>query len=131
MNSYVSVILPFLKKAGKLALKNQSLITGCNKVDGSIVTETDLKLSKMFKKVINSNFENHFILDEETALKTKNLKEKTYSSEYVWVIDPIDGTKTYFHGSSFFAVSISLYKNLKPLFGALYLPILSIFFVPS
>ena len=53
MNSYVSVILPFLKKAGKLALKNQSLITGCNKVDGSIVTETDLKLSKMFKKVID------------------------------------------------------------------------------
>ena len=52
MDKYISVILPFLKKAGKLALKNQTLITGCDKSDGSIVTETDLKISKMFKKAI-------------------------------------------------------------------------------
>lgn len=122
MDKYISVILPFLKKAGKLALKNQTLITGCDKSDGSIVTETDLKISKMFKKVINTNFKNHSILDEETALKTKNLKEKTYKNEYVWIIDPIDGTKAYFHGSSLFAIAISLFKNREPVFGIIYLP---------
>lgn len=119
---YISVIMSFLKKAGKLAIKNQSLITGCNKCDGSLVTETDLAISAMFKETIDKNFKNHFILDEETALKTENLKEKTYKSEYVWIIDPIDGTKAYFHGSNLFATSISLYKNLKPVFAVIYLP---------
>jgi fructose-1,6-bisphosphatase/inositol monophosphatase family enzyme len=122
MENYISIIFPFLKKAGKLALKNQNLITGCNKYDGSVVTETDLAISKMFRQIIDTNFKNHFVLDEETALKTENLKEKTYNSEYLWVIDPIDGTKTYFHGSNLFAISISLYKNLKPLFATIYLP---------
>ena len=74
MDRYISVVFPFLKKAGKLAIKNQDLITGCSKCDGSLVTETDLKISKMFKETIEKSFKNHFILDEETALKTQNLK---------------------------------------------------------
>lgn len=122
MNSYIDIILPFLKQAGKIALKNQSLITGHNKVDGSIVTETDLAISKKFKKLINSHFENHYILDEETALKEKNVKEKVNNFEYTWIIDPIDGTKTYFHGSNLFAIALSLYEKSKPIFGIIYLP---------
>lgn len=122
MNSYIDIILPFLKMAGKLALKNQTLISGHNKVDGSIVTETDLAISKKFKKLIKSHFENHYILDEETALKEKNVKEKVNDFEYTWIIDPIDGTKTYFHGSNLFAIAISLYKKSKPVFGVIYLP---------
>lgn len=122
MINYIDIILPFLKKAGKLALKNQTLITGHNKVDGSIVTETDLAISKKFKKLIKTNFENHYILDEETALKEKNVKEKVSNFEYTWIIDPIDGTKTYFHGSDLFAIAISLYKKSQPIFGIIYLP---------
>lgn len=122
MTKYIDIILPFLKQAGKLALKNQTLITGHNKVDGSIVTETDLTISKKFKKLIKTNFENHYILDEETALKEKNVKEKVNNFEYTWIIDPIDGTKTYFHGSSLFAIAISLYKKSQPVFGVIYLP---------
>lgn len=122
MNSYIDIILPFLKQAGKIALKNQSLITGHNKVDGSIVTETDLAISKKFKKLIKSHFENHYILDEETALKEKNVKEKVNNFEYTWIIDPIDGTKTYFHGSNLFAIALSLYKKSQPIFGIIYLP---------
>ena len=124
MNNYMEIILPFLKKSGKMALKNQTLISGHNKVDGSIVTETDLAISKDFGKLIKTNFENHYILDEEKALKEKNLQEKVVNSEYVWIIDPIDGTKTYFHGSNLFAIALSLYKNMKPIFGIIYLPAL-------
>ena len=59
MKNYMEIILPFLKKSGKMALKNQTLISGHNKVDGSIVTETDLAISKDFGKLIKTNFENH------------------------------------------------------------------------
>ena len=122
MDKYISVILPFLKKAGKFALKNQTLITGHDKSDGTIVTETDLKISKMFKKLINTNFKNHSILDEETALTIKNLKEEIYKNKYVWIIDPLDGTKAYFNGSALFATAISLFKNREPVFSIIYLP---------
>jgi len=119
---YIDIVMPFLKKAGNLALNGQTLITGCNKCDGSIVTETDIKISKLFKTTIEKNFVGHYILDEETALKEGNLKEKIKNHEYIWIIDPIDGTKTYFHGSTWFAIALSLYKNLKPVFSIIYLP---------
>lgn len=122
MDRYIELLLPFLKKAGKLALDKQALISGCSKYDGSIVTETDLKISNMFSELIKKNFKNHYVLDEEKALKEKGLKDKTDKLEYLWTIDPIDGTKAYFHGSNLFAIAIGLYKNLKPVFGIIYLP---------
>ncbi len=121
-NKYIEVLLPFLKKVGKLSIDKQNEITGCNKVDGSIVTETDIKISNMFQKLIKKNFNGHSILDEEKALKDKKLRENIAKSEYVWIIDPIDGTKTYFHGSSLFGLALSLYRNCKPVFGLIYLP---------
>lgn len=124
MSEYLDIITPFLKKSGKIALKNQNLIIGHLKIDGSIVTKTDLNISKNFNKLIKSNFSNHYILDEEKALQDNNIKEKVYNSEYVWIIDPIDGTKAYFHGSNLFAIALSLYKNSKPIFGIIYLPTL-------
>ncbi len=119
---YFEILKNFLKKSGELALENQNHLINVDKPDGSIVTETDLTISRNFKNFIDENFENHYILDEETALKEKNLKQKTANSEYLWIIDPIDGTKPYFHGSDLFAIAISLYKNLKPVFGVIYLP---------
>ncbi len=122
INKYIEVLFPFLKKAGKLALKKQSLITGCEKVDGSVLTETDLKISDMFSKMIKKHFNGHYILDEEKALGEINLKEKVLKSEYLWTIDPIDGTKAYMHGSNLFALAIGLYRNLQPVLGIIYLP---------
>ena len=79
-NKYIEILLPFLKKAGKLAVSKQNEITGCSKVDGSIVTETDVKISDMFQKLIKKNFKDHHILDEEKALQDKKLREM--SEEY-------------------------------------------------
>lgn len=122
MQNYIDLLLPFLKKAGKLALSRRNEITGFNKVDGSIVTETDLEISNMFQETIAKNFKGHYILDEEKALKEKDLVKKMSCADYVWVIDPIDGTKAYFHGSNLFALALSLYKNCEPVFGLIYLP---------
>lgn len=122
INKYIEILTPFLKKAGSLALSRQFLITGYEKIDGSVVTKTDMKISDMFSITIKKYFPDHYILDEEKALCDKNLKEKVFKSEYLWTIDPIDGTKTYMHGSSLFAIAIGLYKNLKPIFGIIYLP---------
>ena len=109
--NYIDVLLPFLKKAGRLAITKQNELIASDKDDGSIVTETDLAISNMFQEVIKENFKNHSILDEETALKEVGLRDKLLQNEYIWVIDPIDGTKTYYHGSDLFALALSLYRN--------------------
>jgi len=47
------------------------------------------------------------------------------SSNWIWVIDPLDGTKNYLAGFPIFAVSVALVnakENFKPLVGSIYLP---------
>ena len=122
INKSIEILFPFLKKVGKLSIEFQNKITSQNKSDGSIVTEIDVKISDLFTKLIKKNFKNHLILDEEKIFSDKNFFNNVNSTEYLWIIDPIDGTKTYFYGSNLFATSISLYKNFKPVFGLIYIP---------
>ena len=122
---YIKILTPFLKKIQKLVLDNQNKITKQDKPDGSIVTSMDIKISDLFQKLIKKNFKGHTILDEEKALKDKDLRKNILSSEYTWIIDPIDGTKTYFYGSYLFATAISLYKNNLPKFSLIFLPYIS------
>lgn len=80
---------------------NKSTIT-------DLVTETDKKAEQVIIDDILAKFPNHNILAEETG-------ETTSNSEYLWVIDPLDGTTNFVHGLSPYCVSIALLKNDKPL----------------
>ena len=121
-NKIVNVVLDFLKEAGQLALNCQNNLSASLKQDHSIVTETDITISKMFNKKINDCFgaENHKILDEENLPS----KEELFAgkNEYLWTIDPIDGTTTYFYGFNLWAIAIGLYKNYEPYMGFIYIP---------
>ena len=124
-NDYFSFLKPFLKKVKNIVLSTQNTLTSKIKSDESIVTNTDIFISDLFQKLIKKKFKNHSILDEEKIFQNKNMKEEIKNSEYVWIIDPIDGTKTYFYGSYLYATSIALYKNNLPLFSLIFLPALS------
>ena len=121
-NKAVKVVLDFLKEAGEVALTCQNSLSASLKQDKSIVTEADIKLSKMFHEKIDGVFgtENHTILDEENL----SSKDELFNGkkEYLWTIDPIDGTTTYFYGFNLWAIAIGLYKNYKPYMGFIYLP---------
>jgi len=106
------------KEAGKILLKlYQKNISIKNKKNTyNLVTEADLKSERVIVSIIKKKFPSHsFLTEEETVEKT--------SSEYLWVIDPLDGTNNYSHGFPFFCVSIGLYKNNKPLLGVVYDPL--------
>ncbi len=75
------------------------------KEDNSIVTLADRDSEDIIKKIILSAFPSHSILGEETG-HTKN------GHEYIWHVDPVDGTRNFANGIPLFAVSIALeYKN--------------------
>lgn len=87
----------------------------------NLVTEADHAAEKAIMETIRAQFPDHFILSEESG-------EMATSSEYKWIIDPIDGTVNYAHGIPICCVSIGLEQNGKIILGAVYNPLLNEFF---
>lgn len=79
----------------------------------NLVTEIDKKSEQVIIDFIKKNFNNHSVLAEESGYSKE-------SSEYVWVIDPIDGTTNFAHGLPIFSVSVGLQKNGETICGAVY-----------
>jgi len=73
-----------------------------------LVTMTDHESENTIKSIINSYFSDHNFLAEESGKAIKG-------SEYLWIIDPLDGTTNFVHGYPSFAVSIGLFYKNKPL----------------
>jgi myo-inositol-1(or 4)-monophosphatase len=83
---------------------------------GNVVTEADKEAEKLIVDYINKNFPEHKILAEESGYN--DIK----NSEYLWAIDPLDGTTNFSHGYPIYTVSIALLKNGKPIVGVVYVP---------
>lgn len=79
----------------------------------NLVTEIDKKSEQVIIDFIKKNFNNHSVLAEESGYSKE-------SSEYVWVIDPIDGTTNFAHGLPIFSVSVGLQKNGETICGTVY-----------
>ncbi len=72
---------------------------------GDVVTEIDLKAEEVVLKIIREAFPDHAVLAEESGRSDND-------SDYMWVVDPLDGTTNYSIHSPFFDTSVSLaYKN--------------------
>ncbi len=79
----------------------------------NLVTEIDKASEKLITDFIKKTYPKHDILAEESG-------EMKSGSEYLWVVDPLDGTTNFAHGLPIFSVSIGLQKNGKTLLGVVY-----------
>ena len=75
-----------------------------NKGDIDLVTEADLASEKLIIERIKSHYPRHAILAEESGAS----EFVAGTSEWKWIIDPLDGTTNYAHGYPCFCVSIGL-----------------------
>ncbi|MGV7222548.1 MAG: inositol monophosphatase family protein [Nitrospinales bacterium] len=87
------------------------------KVDRSPVTIADKKAEEYLRKKISRDFPDHGIIGEEFG-------EENSSREWVWTIDPIDGTRSFIHGIPLFSTLLSLLHNGEPVMGIICLPAL-------
>jgi len=78
-----------------------------------LVTNADKLAEERILSVIKSYFPDHGFLGEESG-------ESNTDSEYIWVIDPIDGTTNYAHNFPHFAVSIGMLYQGKITMGVVY-----------
>ncbi|MFC1644890.1 inositol monophosphatase family protein [Patescibacteria group bacterium] len=86
------------------------------KDDRSYVTSADLESEKKISEIIKENFPEHKIIGEENG-------ENGNKSNFVWVIDPIDGTTNFSKKVPFFNVAIGLEVAGEVVLGAVYQPI--------
>jgi myo-inositol-1(or 4)-monophosphatase len=91
-----------------------------------LVTEVDKSTETLIRNLIHTYFPSHAILGEEGAAPgtegSKRALEAVQSAEYVWIVDPIDGTTNFIHGFPFFSVSIALAYRGEVIVGVVYDP---------
>ena len=92
------------------------------KSDLSPVTIADKKAEELMRSAIMENFPEHGIIGEEFGNYNEN-------AEYQWILDPIDGTKSFICGALTFGTLIALTKNGKPILGVINHPILNEFLI--
>lgn len=88
------------------------------KSDETPVTIADKKSEELMREMIMKEFPDHGILGEEFG-------EYNPSSEYKWILDPIDGTKSFISGVPLFGTLIALIHNNKPIIGVINHPVLN------
>ncbi|MBI4298757.1 MAG: hypothetical protein HY666_03255 [Chloroflexi bacterium] len=81
------------------------------------VTAADIESQKFLKETISRYFPEHGIIAEEDTEK-----QDSPSPDFLWVVDPLDGTTNFLNGLPMYAVSLGvLYKGI-PVAGALFIP---------
>jgi myo-inositol-1(or 4)-monophosphatase len=105
-----------LVDAGKMALGQRGQMSAAVKADHSPVTEVDRQVENFLIERINARYPEHTILSEESGLHPS---EETFT----WVIDPIDGTRSFASGLPVWGVSIGILKGNEPIVGGFYLPV--------
>ncbi len=104
------------KDAGRLLRDRVGTNFGIDhKGDINIVTEVDLASERLIRDAISTYYPRHEILAEEGGLSES-------SSEYRWIVDPLDGTTNYAHGYPIFCVSIALEYRGEIVLGVVYDP---------
>ena len=86
-----------------------------SKEDKSPVTLADKEVELKIRDLINNKYPSHGILGEE-------FDSQNVDSEFLWVIDPIDGTRSFIAGHKDFGTLISLLHNNKPVIGIINCP---------
>lgn len=82
----------------------------------NVVSQTDVAAEKKILKIISATFPDHGIFSEEAGTNTKH-------SDYLWVIDPLDGTTNFINGLPYFGVSVALLHENQVVVGVVLDPL--------
>ncbi len=85
------------------------------KGDETPVTIADREIEHELRKTIGERYPGHGILGEEFGIENED-------SAYTWVLDPIDGTRSFITGMPTFGTLIALLENGEPLLGVIDIP---------
>lgn len=94
-----------------------------------LVTAADRAAEEIVVGGLLTAFPEHGVLAEEGVLTTQG--ESSRAADWVWIVDPLDGTTNFVHGLPFFAVAIALAYRDRPVVGVVHAPALGETFVAT
>jgi myo-inositol-1(or 4)-monophosphatase len=111
----------FIREAGKLVLARYGgpldvAYKGKGKADP--VTEVDRAVEAYLAEAVAARFPHHAVLGEEGKEQGEDP-----GHEFEWIVDPLDGTLNFINRLPFFAVSIGVLHQRRPVVGALLFPV--------
>lgn len=86
-----------------------------HKLDKSPVTIADQETEQFIRDALEQHFPDHAIFGEEFGRQRND-------SEYEWIIDPIDGTRSFVSGMPLYGMLLALLKNQQPQLGIIRMP---------
>jgi inositol-phosphate phosphatase/L-galactose 1-phosphate phosphatase len=89
-----------------------------------LVTEVDKKSEEVILTFMHRELPHHTFVGEEGIQVGGGDEETSRDPDYVWYIDPIDGTTNFVHSYPFIAISIGLAYKGEPVVGVIYNPVL-------
>jgi myo-inositol-1(or 4)-monophosphatase len=123
-----AVLAEAMREAGALALKTfRSPMRRWTKGTGSSpVSEADIAVDALLRERLGTAFPAYGWLSEETEDDPRRL-----AAEAVWIVDPIDGTRSYLDEKDDWAVSVALAAGGRPKLAALFAPATDEFFLAT
>jgi myo-inositol-1(or 4)-monophosphatase len=126
MHALLNVAVMAARGAGNSLIRNLNRLEKLEvemKGHNDFVSEADRKAEQIVIDTIHKHYPDHAILAEESGVHGE--------SDFVWIIDPLDGTTNYLHGFPVFAVSIGLQVKGRMEHGVVYDPLRQELFTAS
>ncbi|MBQ8804419.1 MAG: inositol monophosphatase [Tyzzerella sp.] len=109
----INKIIEIVREASKLMTADIIIEQKGN--DSNYVTSADVNVQHYLEQHLPKLIPGSTFLGEEE-------EEEVIESEYIWVVDPIDGTSNFIRGLGASAISVGLVKDEKPYLGVIYEP---------
>lgn len=107
----------WLEQAGQLAMVYFCQVTPQRKSNGSLLTEADLIIERFLTAQLQTAFPEHAFVAEEGNHVVRQ-------SDFVWTIDPVDGTAAFVHGLPDWGIAVGLMYQGRPVWGGYHMPML-------
>ncbi len=116
-NIDMAEVREWAQTGGAIARGYFNNVIGQRKPDRSWVTAADIEIESLLRERILARYPDHGIMGEEQGLYATD-------REFVWVLDPLDGTDAFVNGLPTWSISIGLLRQGEPYLGVIYVPIL-------
>jgi len=120
LSKEASEILLYYSQIVKDSKNKSNILKNDNNQDP--VTIADIKVNEMVIKRINEKYKGidwEILSEENVKIESGNLNK---NADWVWVFDPLDGTKDFLQGTSNYAMHLSLNYKQKPYLGIVLIP---------
>lgn len=119
INDDAKLIQSVAKEAGRIALNyfQKTDLHQWNKSNDTPVCDGDIAVDEFLRTILMQNRPGYGWMSEETEDHAERMR-----CGRLWIVDPIDGTRAFVNGGDDWCISIALIEDMKPILGAIYVP---------